>query len=183
MYYIVEVEDIGSLKPNELGLDVKSVLLDKFRKRYVGRYFSDIGLVLDVLDVLEYGEGKSIIGSPDIYVKARFNLLSYIPKVQELVEGEIKSVGEYGVTLSMGPVEGFIHISQLGDDIFVQRSDGLYGKKTRATFKRGDIVRARITAVTKPDYTAPLKGEPVIKVSLTCKQPGLGKVAEGRSEE
>ena len=185
MFYTVELEDIGIIRPKELGSgDLRQLLADKFRNKYVGRYFSEIGLVLDVLEITDYGLGKSIIGSPCIYLKVRFKALTYLPKVNELVEGEIRGVSEYGVTINIGPIDGFIHISQLGDDVFIQRAAGfLYGKKTRVSFRRGDWVRARVTAVTKPDFVAAARGEPIVRVSLTCKQPGLGKIEKGTEEE
>ncbi len=188
MFYMVELEDIGIIRPNELRSgNLKQLLADKFRSKYVGRYLSEIGLILDVLEITDYGLGKSIIGSPCIYLKVRFKALTYLPKVNELVEGEIRGVSEYGVTINIGPIDGFIHISQLGDDVFVQRVAGfLYGKKTRVSFRRGDWVRARVTAVTKPDFVAAARGEPIVRVSLTCKQPGLGKIEkedEGKEEE
>ncbi|HDD68924.1 MAG TPA: S1 RNA-binding domain-containing protein, partial [Candidatus Korarchaeota archaeon] len=83
----------------------------------------------------------------------------------------------------VGPVDGFIHISQLGDDVFIQRGGVLQGRKTKITYRPGDRIRARVTAVSKPDPTAPKRGEPIIRIALSCRQPGLGKIEEKEEEE
>ncbi|RLG40120.1 MAG: hypothetical protein DRO01_04580, partial [Thermoproteota archaeon] len=72
---------------------------------------------------------------------------------------------------------------QLGDDVFVHRAGVLQGRKTRITYRRGDVVRARITGVSRPSPAAAARGEPIVRVSLTCRQPGMGKVEAQEVEE
>ena len=86
--------------------------------------------------------------------------------------------------LRIGPFDGFIHISQLGDDFYAQSGDALVGRKTGETFRKGDVIRARIISIGKPQRTFPEKvrnsvlegGQAFMKIILTCRQPGLGKV-------
>ncbi len=178
MFYEVEMSDVGYIKPPDLGKDLREILKGQLRAKYVGRFVKEAGLILDVLDIVDMSYGTSIIGSPNIYVRVNFKALSYIPMKDEVIEGEIENVVEYGVFVSVGPINGFVHISQLGDDVFVHRGGVIQGRKLKITFRPGDVVRARVTAVSKPDPSAVLRNEPVIKVALTMRQPKLGKIGE-----
>jgi len=178
LFYEVEMSDVGYIRPMDLGKDLREILKRQFRAKYVGRFVKDVGLILDVLEIADMSYGASVIGSPNIYVRANFKALSYIPMKDEVIEGEVENVVEYGVFVTVGPINGFVHISQLGDDVFVHRGGVIQGRKLKVTFRPGDVVRARITAVSKPDPSATLRNEPVIKVALTMRQPKLGKVGE-----
>ncbi len=183
LFYITEMSDVGFIRPADITGDIKSILREQFGSKYIGRYLGDVGLVLDVLEVTELSHGKSIIGSPNIYVRAKFKVLTYLPLKDEIVEGEVENIVDYGMFVSIGPISGFVHISQLGDDVFIHRAGVLQSKKAKITFRKGDRVRARITTVSKPSPTALLRGEPIVKVSLTMRQPKLGKIEEKGKEK
>ncbi len=183
LFYITEMSDVGFIRPADITGDIKSILREQFGSKYIGRYLRDVGLVLDVLEVTELSHGKSIIGSPNIYVRAKFKVLTYLPLKDEIVEGEVENIVDYGMFVSIGPISGFVHISQLGDDVFIHRAGVLQSKKAKITFRKGDRVRARITTVSKPSPTALLRGEPIVKVSLTMRQPKLGKIEEKDKEK
>lgn len=176
MFYEVELSDVGYLRPSDLGKDLRGILVEQFRRKYLGRYVKDAGLILDVLEITDLSYGTSVMGSPNIYVRVKFRALSYMPLKDEVIEGEIENVVDYGIFVTAGPINGFVHISQLGDDVFVHRGGVIQGKKLKVTLRPGDIVRARVTAVSKPDPSAPLRNEPIIKVALTMRQPKLGKL-------
>ncbi len=178
MFYIAEMSDIGYIRPLDLKGDVKEILRRQFSGKYVGKYIEDLGLVLDVLEVTSVGLGKSFIGSPHIYLKAGFKVLTYMPIRDEIIEGEVENIVDYGMFVSIGPINGFVHISQLGNDVFIHRGGILQGKKKKVKFSIGDVVRAKVTAVSKPNLAAALRGEPIVRVSLTMRQPGLGKLVE-----
>jgi len=183
LFYITEMSDVGFIKPADITGDIKSILREQFGSKYIGRYLRDVGLVLDVLEVTELSHGKSIIGSPNIYVRAKFKVLTYLPLKDEIVEGEVENIVDYGMFVSIGPISGFVHISQLGDDVFIHRAGVLQSKKAKITFRKGDRVRARITTVSKPSPAALLRGEPIVRVSLTMRQPKLGKIEEKGKEK
>ncbi len=183
MYYVVRMSDMVWVPPKRLGDDPREVAEELLRARYVGRYLEDVGLILEVLRVSDVSLGKALISSPSIYFRAEFEVLTFLPKVHEIVEGEVKAVLEHGIVITMGPIDGFVHISQLGDDVFVHRAGVLQGRKTRITYRRGDVVRARITGVSRPSPAAAARGEPIVRVSLTCRQPSMGKVEAREAEE
>lgn len=183
MFYITEMSDVGFIRPADINKDIRSILRKQFGSKYVGRYLKDVGLILDVLEVTDLSHGKSIIGSPNMYARAKFKVLTYMPLKDEIVEGEVENIVDYGMFVSMGPISGFVHISQLGDDVFIHRSGVLQSRKAKITFRKGDRVRARITTVSKPSPAALLRGEPIVRVSLTMRQPELGKIEGEEIEE
>ncbi len=182
MYYVVEMSDVARLPPQMIGRDPAEVAEEQMRSKYVGRYLEDAGLVLEVLGVKSLSPGRVIISSPSIYYRVDFEALTFLPKREEVIEGEIKAVLDYGAMVTIGPIDGFIHISQLGDDVFVLRSGVLQGRRTKMTFRRGDVVRAKVSSVSGPRPAGVLRGEPIVKVALNCRTPGLGKVGEGGLE-
>lgn len=96
-------------------------------------------------------------------------MISFKPELQEVVEGEVVDVAEFGIFVRIGPMDALAHVSQIMEDyISYDRKQGvLIGKESRRSIKSGDRVRARIIAVS-------MKGKP--KIGLTMKQPGLGKI-------
>ena len=69
----------------------------------------------------------------------------------------------------MGAMRGMIHISQTMDDfVSFSKSNALLGKSSKRTLKQGDLCVARIVAISH-------KGEE-LKLGLTMRQPGLGKL-------
>jgi len=183
LFYMTEMSDVGYIRPIDMNKDIREILREQFTSKYVGRYLKDVGLILEILEVTDLGYGKSIIGSPHIYVRAKFKVMAYLPLKDEVVEGEVENIVDYGMFVSIGPISGFVHISQLGDDVFIHRAGVLQSKKAKITFRKGDKVRARITTVSKPSPAAILRGEPIVKVALTMRQPGLGKIEEKGGEE
>ncbi|MFH7903137.1 MAG: S1 RNA-binding domain-containing protein, partial [Candidatus Aenigmatarchaeota archaeon] len=84
--------------------------------------------------------------------------------------GIVSGIADFGVFLNIGPIDGLVHISQVMDDeVSISGKEALVGKKTNKVLKIGDIVKARIITVSYKDITN-------IRVSLTMKQPGLGKI-------
>jgi DNA-directed RNA polymerase subunit E' len=70
----------------------------------------------------------------------------------------------------MGPMDGLIHVSQVTNDFinFDKKNRTLIGKESKHVLKEGDLVRARIIALSS-------KSE-VTKIGLTMRQPHLGKI-------
>jgi DNA-directed RNA polymerase subunit E' len=69
-----------------------------------------------------------------------------------------------------------IHISQTMDDfVSFSKTNLLVGKASKRSLKKGDLCLARIVAISH-------KGEGV-KIGLTMRQPGLGKIEWFKEEK
>ena len=99
-------------------------------------------------------------------------MYSFKPLINEVIEGEVIEVTDFGVFVRVGPLDALLHISQIMNDyVVVDVSQGMVrGKETNRVLRVGDIIRARIIAVSPP------KGLSVGKIGLTSRQPYLGKI-------
>lgn len=172
MFELVECEDVIRIPPEKFDLDLKTVALEELSKKYDGMLSKDLGYVIAVVSVDVSPAGKILPGDGATYHQAKFILLTYKPEVQEIVEGEVVEIGDFGSFVRIGPVDALLHVSQILDDyiVFDGKQGILLGKETQRKLVSGDKVRARITAVSIA------KGGPVGKIGITMRQPFLGKL-------
>ncbi|RLG53185.1 MAG: DNA-directed RNA polymerase [Thermoproteota archaeon] len=177
MFHIATFRDTVEVEPHELGEELDKVVLERLRKRYSDKFIPGIGYVVEVLGAKREKLGRASPFDGNIYFRVLFEALVFMPELMEIVEGEIVSVVDYGIFVNLGAVRALVHISQLADDYFSYDGKNLVGKKV--TFSVGDIVRGRVIAISKSRE----RGEKVrLRVNLTCRQPGLGKVKGEQSE-
>ncbi|MBL7055878.1 DNA-directed RNA polymerase [Candidatus Woesearchaeota archaeon] len=170
MYYKIKVKDYIRVPPSLFDLDIIEAILTRIKKKYDGHMSQDLGIVIDVADVNEVGEGVIIPGDGSSYYETSFELLSFKPEMQEVIVGKIKDIVDFGAFITMGPIEGMIHVSQTMDDfVSFSKEKTLSGKESKRTLKIGDVCRARIVAVSFKDPLNP-------KLGLTMRQQGLGRL-------
>jgi len=170
MYKLVKLEDIVRIPPDRFKDDQKEVVTDILREQYEGKWDKELGMVLCVQDVLEIGEGRVIHGDGASYNNVTFNVLTFLPKLHEVIEGHVVEIVEFGVFVRIGPVDALAHVSQITNDYisYDKKQHTLTGKETKHVIKEGDYVRARIVTLSTK--------EEVVKVGLTMRQPYLGKI-------
>jgi DNA-directed RNA polymerase subunit E' len=163
------VVDHVRVDPKLLGEDVEVAITKELKKKFEGYISKDLGSVIDISSVKEIGDGVLIPGDGGPYYKATFEILTFKPEVNELIKGKVKDITEFGVFLSMGPMEGMIHVSQAMDDfVSFSKEKTLAGRDSKRVLKVGDDCMARIIAVSLKDVSNP-------KIGVTMRQPGLGK--------
>lgn len=170
MFYKIECKDHIRVAPRYFDLDVKEGVLKSVKLKYDGFINSELGFVIDVINVKNIGEGVIIPGDGASYYETIFEIISYKPELQEVVVGKIKDIADFGAFLTLGPVDGMIHIGQTMDDFVSFAKDKvLTGRDSKKILKVGDACRARVIAVSFKDITNP-------KIGLTMRQQGLGKL-------
>jgi DNA-directed RNA polymerase subunit E' len=169
MFYRTKLIDHIRLPPNLFNVDLREALVKRIRAKYEGYISKDLGVVIDVLAIGEIGEGVIIPGDGAPYYKVNFELMTYKPELQEVVLGKIKDIADFGAFLTIGPIEGMVHVSQtMNDYVSFSKDKVLQGKESKRTLKVGDMCRARVIASSYKDISNP-------KLGLTMRQPGLGK--------
>ena len=150
MYKILTVEDTVRVPPKLFGEDLKSAITAELENTLTGRIDKAAGIILAVTNVDKAGEGKIIIGDGAIYFNATFDILVYQPTINEVVDGSVTELTEFGAFVNFGPMDGLIHVSQVTEDFMSYDGKGgvLTGKETRKVLKKGDEVRARIITVS-----------------------------------
>jgi len=172
MFSLITVEDIVRIPPEKFNQALESVTYEELKARYEGIIRKEYGFVVAVVDMRVSPVGKIIPGDGATYHTVSFILLSYLPEVQEVVEGEVVEVEDFGAFVRVGPIDALLHVSQVIDDFvsYDERQGALLAKESGRVLKQGDIIRTRITVVS---FT---KGEASGKVGLTMRQPFLGKL-------
>lgn len=169
MYELVELKSNIRVDPKFLGKGLKDAVAAAINKEFVG-YTGKDGLFIAITKVKGIGEGTMIPGDGAVYYETNFEMLLYKPVLQEVVNGIVSEITEFGTFIRIGPIDGLVHVSQVMDD-YVSYSDTgvLAGKDSKKVLKVKDKVLARIIAIS-------LKSIKGAKLGLTMRQPGLGKI-------
>ncbi|MBU0756824.1 MAG: DNA-directed RNA polymerase [Nanoarchaeota archaeon] len=170
MFYKSTITDHIRVPPASFGNDIKEALLGQIQKMYEGQISKDLGVVIDVSSIQEVSEGVIIPGDGAAFYKTTFTLLTFKPELHEVVPCTVKDMADFGAFMTIGPIEGMIHISQTMDDfVSFSKDKVLLGKESKKSLKIGDKCRARIIAISYKEPTNP-------KFGLTMRQSGLGRL-------
>ncbi len=172
MFKLITLEDTIRIPPGKFGQPIETVGHEQLKGKYEGMVDQELGYVVAVIDIQVNPVGKIIPGDGATYHKAQFSLLTFFPKIQEIVEGEVVEIADFGAFVRVGPIDALLHVSQLMDDYisYDEKQGVLMGKETRRKLATGDPVRVRITAVSLG------KAGSSGKVGVTGRQPFLGKL-------
>ncbi len=170
MYYAVKVKDHIRVPPTEFEKELELAVIGQIKEKYSGYISKELGYVIDVIDLVDVNDGVIIPGDGAAYYQASFELLVFIPELQEVVYGKVKDVTDFGAFFTLGPVEGMVHISQtMNDFVSFSKDKSLQGKDTNRSLKVEEKCYGRIVAVSFKDLSNP-------KIGMTMRQEGLGKV-------
>ena len=169
MFYKTNVVDYIRVAPESLNLEKESRVIKEIKRKYESFIDKDIGIVIDVSQINKVGDGKIIPGDGAVYYETDFELLTFKPENQEIVIGKIKDITDFGAFITMGPVDGMIHIAQtMNDFVSFSKDKALAGRDSKKGIKVGDTAKARVIAISFKDAANP-------KIGLTMRQDFLGK--------
>ena len=173
MYKRVRLRDTVEVPPEHLA-DVTPALVKRLlQDKLEGRVDEEVGSVVSVIEVDDIGDGAVLPNEPGVYYEAEFDALTFDPQMQEVVDGEVVEVVNFGAFVGIGPIDGLLHVSQISDEYlaFDDENQQLASRDSNRVLGVGDAVRTRI--VTKSiDERNPRDS----KIGLTAKQVGLGKL-------
>jgi DNA-directed RNA polymerase subunit E' len=169
MYRILTVEDKIRVPPEKLGLPVQQAVKKAIGEKLEGMLDPKLGVILSVVDIEKVGDGNILPEDPGVHYQTRFKLLTFKPELHELVCGDVIDNTEFGCFVSIGPIDGLVHISQLMDDFvsFDSRHSTFIGRETKKQLKEGDQVRGRVISISWGERN---------KIGLTMRQPYLGSL-------
>ena len=123
-----------------------------------------------IMDAKVESLGKMIAGDGGTYHKVEFNALTFYPKLQEIVQGELVDITDFGAFVRIGPTDALLHLSQVMDDYLKSdvQAGVILANQSGRTLKVGSTIRTRITAVSLG------KAASMGKIGITCRQPFLG---------
>ena len=172
MFKLITLQDTIRIPPDTFGNPLEAVGKEQVKAKYEGVVDEELGYVIAVSKVEVSPIGKIIPGDGATYHKVNFSLLTFYPVIQEIVEGDVVEIADFGAFVRIGPVDALLHVSQLMDDFisYDEKQGVLLGKETKRKLATGDHVRVRITAVSLG--RAGSSG----KIGVTARQPFLGKL-------
>ncbi|MFL6322369.1 MAG: DNA-directed RNA polymerase [Nitrososphaeraceae archaeon] len=170
MFARVRMSDVVRIPPNRLTNSLKDTAIGILKEKYESMISPDLGYVIMIIDATASSVGKLVAGDGATYHKVTFEALTFYPKLQEVVEGEVVEITEFGAFVRIGPTDALLHLSQIADDYL--KSDVKQGviiaNQSARSLKIGSRIRARVTAVSLG------KGAAMGKIGITCRQPFLG---------
>jgi DNA-directed RNA polymerase subunit E' len=172
MYRIIQMSDTVRIPPERMTDDLGNTISELVQKSFEGRLNKTHGITVLTTHVRPDGEGQVIHGDGAIYQKVAFDALVFKPDNQEVVDGIVAEVVEFGAFVHIGPLDALTHMSQVMNDFMTAdvHNERLIGKETGRTLEVGENVRARIVTASLNELS-PRES----KIGLTMRQPGLGK--------
>ncbi|MGD8300088.1 MAG: DNA-directed RNA polymerase [Nitrosopumilaceae archaeon] len=188
LFSISTLGDVVRIPPSLFGTTLKKAALNILKEKYESMINVDLGYIIMILDAKVEEMGKMIAGDGGTFHKVEFDALTFYPKLQEIVHGEIVDITDFGAFVRIGPTDALLHLSQVMDDYLKSdvKSGMILANQSGRTLKVGSTLRSRITAVSLG------KAATMGKIGITCRQPFLGadewiaeeiKKAGGGSEE
>jgi len=171
MYTITRIEDTIRILPDKFGEDLDEVIKNSVQKTFEGTVRKDYGILVAAQNIQPIGDGIVIHGDGAMYQKVAFDALTFMPNLQEVVNGVVCEIVEFGAFCHIGPIDALIHMSQIMNDYVQVDSENeiITGKEKKKTLRVGDSIRARIVSVSLNELSARES-----KIGLTMRQPALG---------
>ena len=170
VFSISTLVDVVRIPPSLFGTTLKKAAVNILKDKYESMINAELGYIIMILDAKVDEMGKMIAGDGGTFHKVQFEALTFYPKLQEIVQGEIVDITDFGAFVRIGPTDALLHLSQVMDDYL--KSDVKMGlilaNQSGRTLKVGSTLRARITAVSLGKAAA------MGKIGITCRQPFLG---------
>ncbi|MCK5721177.1 MAG: DNA-directed RNA polymerase [Gammaproteobacteria bacterium] len=173
MYKKMKLADTVRIAPNLLGEDVNISVKDALKDKLEGRIDKTLGAIVAITEIGEIGEGHILVGDGAVYYDATFEAIVFTPILQEVVEGLVVETVEFGAFISIGAMDGLLHVSQITDDFmsYDGKNGRLVSKVGGRSLAEGDNVRTRIVAVSINE-----RDPRESKIGLTMRQHALGKI-------
>jgi DNA-directed RNA polymerase subunit E' len=171
MYYIHDVKDTFKMPPEFFDKDIEKVATEILKKKYEGSIDKSLGVIVSIYNIRKISDGTIFAGDPSTHHDVEFDMLTYMPFVEEVVAGEVTELAEFGAFVRIGPIDGLVHVSQITNDFlsFDRKVPAFVSKRSGRTLKKGDVVFAKISTVSMRNSVKDSK------IALTMKPEGLGK--------
>lgn len=171
MYRLVTFKEVVRIPPSLFGKKVSEGALDILREQYERTVSKQHGVIISLHDAKITSKGKVVHGDGAVFCEVEFDALVFNLGVNEVIEGRVSEIVEFGAFVRLGPIDGLVHVSQIANDYFSydKRTGNLVGKNSKKTLAKGELVKAKVATVSFKDTI------PNSKIALTMRAEGLGK--------
>lgn len=170
MFSISTMVDVVRIPPNLFGTALRKAAISTLKEKYESMITPNLGYIIMILDASVDEMGKMVSGDGGTFHKVEFEALTFYPKMNEIVHGEIVDITDFGAFVRIGPSDALLHLSQVMDDYLKSdvKAGVIIANQSGRTLRVGSTLRSRITAVSLG------KGASMGKIGITCRQPFLG---------
>ena len=170
LFSVSTLVDIVRIPPSLFGTTLKKAAENILKSKYESMINQDLGYIVMIMGAKVNPLGKMIPGDGGTFHRVEFQALTFYPKLQEIVNGELVDITDFGAFVRIGPTDALLHLSQVMDDYLKSdvASGMIVANQSGKTLKVGSTIRARITAVSLG------KAASMGKIGITCRQPFLG---------
>ena len=170
MFSVSTLNDVVRIPPSLFGTSAKKAAINILKSKYESMVNPNLGYIIMILDADVDPMGKLIAGDGGTFHRVEFDALTFYPKLQEIVNGEIVDITDFGAFVRIGPTDALLHLSQIMDDYLKSdvASGVILANQSGRTLRVGSTIRTRITAVSLG------KAATMGKIGITCRQPFLG---------
>ena len=170
LFSISTLGDVVRIPPSLFGTALKKAAINILKAKYESMINADLGYIIMIMDAKVESMGKMIAGDGGTYHKVDFDALTFFPKLQEIVQGELVDITDFGAFVRIGPTDALLHLSQVMDDYLKSdvQAGVIHANQSGKTLRVGSTIRTRITAVSLG------KAASMGKIGITCRQPFLG---------
>ncbi len=170
LFSISTLVDVVRIPPSLFGTTLKKAAINILKEKYESMINADLGYIIMIMDAKVEEMGKMIAGDGGTFHKVEFDALTFYPKLQEIVQGEIVDITDFGAFVRIGPTDALLHLSQVMDDYLKSdvKAGIIIANQSGRTLRVGSTLRSRITAVSLGKAAA------MGKIGITCRQPFLG---------
>ena len=170
LFAISTLDDIVRIPPDLFGTSLNKAAVNILKSKYESMVNGSLGYIIMILGAKVEPMGKVIAGDAGTFHRVTFEALTFQPKLQEIVNGELVDITDFGAFVRIGPTDALLHLSQIMDDYLKSDigSGVILANQSGRTLKVGSTIRTRITAVSLG------KASSMGKIGITCRQPFLG---------
>ena len=170
MFQIIEVDDVVRVEPLDFSETLNKMAEKVLKIKYESTLSPDFGYVILIIGVKADKVGKILPSDGATYHTVNFKLLTYLPKLQEVVEGEVVEITDFGAFIRIGPTDALLHLSQITDEYLNSdvRQGLITAQQSNRVINVGTRMRGRVTALSLA------RGSSMGKIGVTCRQPFLG---------
>ena len=107
LFSISTLIDVIRIPPSLFGTTLKKAAINILKEKYESMINADLGYIIMIMDAKVDEMGKMIAGDGGTFHKVEFEALTFYPKLQEIVQGEIVDITDFGAFVRIGPTDGF----------------------------------------------------------------------------
>ena len=170
MFQIIDAEDVVRVEPLDFSESLNKMAEKMLKLKYESTLSPEFGYIILIINVKADKVGKILPSDGATYHSVHFKILTYLPKLQEVVEGEVVEITDFGAFIRIGPTDALLHLSQITDEYLNSdvRQGLITAQQSSRTINVGTRMRVRVTALSLA------RGSSMGKIGVTCRQPFLG---------